>query len=81
MRFTLYLLENRFQEASYFYVMSGKSALSVNLIQLARGEIPEDRNASILAAMEEVRRLEPEVILLFTTRENTEIMLQQVMFT
>lgn len=61
--------------------MSGKSALSINLIQLAGGEISEDRNASILAAMEEVRRLEPEVILLFTTRENTEIMLQQVLFT
>ena len=68
-------------QASYFYALSRKSsapALSVSIIPFTGQGRPEDRMGSILRAMDEVRSIEPEIIMLFATRESTELFLQQV---
>ena len=68
-------------QANYFYALSRKltvPALSVNLIPFTGQGRPEDRMGSILRAMDEVRSIEPEIIMLYATRESTELFLQQV---
>ena len=68
-------------QASYFYALSRKSsapALSVSIIPFTGQGRPEDRMGSILRAMDEVRSIEPEIIMLYATRESTELFLQQV---
>ena len=68
-------------QASYFYALSRKSsapALSVSIIPFTGQGRPEDRMGSILRAMDEVRSIEPEIIVLYATRESTELFLQQV---
>ena len=68
-------------QASYFYTLSRKSsapALSVSIIPFTGQGRPEHRMGSILGAMDEVRSIEPEIIMLYATRESTELFLQQV---
>ena len=68
-------------QASYFYALSRKSsapALSVSIIPFTGLGRPEHRMGSILGAMDEVRSIEPEIIMLYATRESTELFLQQV---
>ena len=68
-------------QANYFYALSRKSsapALSVSIIPFTGQGRPEDRMGSILRAMDEVRNIEPEIIMLYATRESTELFLQQV---
>ena len=68
-------------QANYFYALSRKltvPALSVNLIPFTGQGRPEDTMGSILGAMDELRSIEPEIILLYATRESTELFLQQV---
>ena len=68
-------------QASYFYALSRKSsapALSVSMIPFTGQGRPEDRMGSILRAMDELRSIEPEIIMLYATRESTELFLQQV---
>lgn len=70
--------ERRLLEAGYFHAISRSSKLTMNLVQLSDQEIAEDRTGSLLRQMEEINNLQPEVILLYTNRENIELMLQQV---
>ena len=68
-------------QANYFYALSRKltvPALSVNLIPFTGQGRPEDTMESILGAMDELRSIEPEIILLYATRESIELFLQQV---
>ena len=68
-------------QANYFYALSRKSsapALFVSIIPFTGQGRPEDRMGSILRAMDEVRSIEPEIIMLYATRESTELFLQQV---
>ena len=68
-------------QANYFYALSRKltiPALSVNLTPFTEQGRPEDTIESILGAMDELRSIEPEIILLYATRESTELFLQQV---
>ena len=58
--------------------MSQASNLTVNLIELSAEDDPEQFTTSILPAMEKIIRLQPEVILLYTNKENIELLLQQV---
>ena len=68
-------------QANYFYALTRKSsapAPSVSIIPFTGQGRPEDRMGSILRAMDEVRSIEPEIIMLYATRESTELFLQQV---
>ena len=52
----------------------------VNFVQIVEKETAEDRIASILTAMEEIKSLVPEVILLYTSKGNIKLILKQVVF-
>ena len=68
-------------QANYFYALSRKltvPALSVNLIPFTGQGRPEDTMGSILGVMDALRSIEPEIIMLYATRESTELFLQQV---
>ena len=68
-------------QANYFYALSRKltvPALSVKLIPFTGQGRPEDTMGSILGTMDELRSIDPEIILLYATRESTELFLQQV---
>ena len=50
----------------------------VNLIEITgKGEM-EEQTTPILRAMEQIGKLEPEVILLFINKDNTQLLLRQV---
>lgn len=72
------LPDTRLYEAGYFYAISQRSNLRVNLVQLSEQDNNEDSTASILRAMEEIENLEAEVILLYSRKEIIELMLQKV---
>ena len=66
-------------EAGYFHYASRTSKLNVNLIQLTNeDESDKDPTARILRAVERIENFKAEVILLYTSKENTELMLRQV---
>ncbi|XP_078384338.1 glutamate receptor ionotropic, kainate 2-like isoform X1 [Oculina patagonica] len=70
--------EGRWPEAGYFRSISQRSELNVNFIQLPKlRESYKDQTAPILRAMEQIENFEAEVILLYTNKENIELMLQQ----
>ena len=71
-------LENRLHEAGYFHAISRESDLTVNLIQLSEQGNAEDRAATNSKAMDEIKIFQPDIILLYTSKENIELMLQQV---
>ena len=52
--------------------------LVVNLIEITDKGGMEDQTTPLLRAMEQMGKLEPEVILLFTNKDNTHLMLRQV---
>lgn len=59
-------------------MISQPSNLSVGLFEVSEKEKREDITAIILRTMDEIESFAPEVILLFTNKENTEMILQQV---
>lgn len=65
-------------EAGYFHVASQKLQLKVNFFHLQTKGIDVDRIARILDVMEEIKGIEPDIILLYTNNENIDFMLQQV---
>lgn len=65
-------------EAGYFYAITQRSNMTVNLVQLSKQSNNESPTSSILRAMEEIENVEAEVILLYTGTENIELMLQKV---
>jgi len=73
-----FLVEIRLHEAGYFHAISKKSQLKVNLVQLSEQEEGEDRIGPISRAMDDIDKLEPDVVLLYSNKENIELMLQQV---
>ena len=75
----IFLLENRSHEAVYFHAISRESDLTVNLVQLSEQGKTEDRTATNSKAMDEIKILQPDIILLYTCKENIKFMLQQVM--
>ena len=74
----VFLLETRLHEAGCFHAISQNSQFTVNLVQLAKQGINEDLTVPILKAMGHINILQPEVILLYTSKESMELMLQQV---
>lgn len=52
--------------------------MTVNFVQLSEQSNNESPTSSILRAMEEIENVEAEVILLYTSTENIELMLQKV---
>lgn len=73
------LTESRSIEAGYFYVTYKKLQLTMNLIQLSKHNKNEEIKRTILRSMKQIQTFQPEVILLYTNNENTELILQQVM--
>lgn len=65
-------------EAAYFHSISQRSRLAVDLVQLSEPREGEDSTASVLRAIEEIRKFKAEVILLYTIQESAEVLLQQV---
>ena len=64
-------------EAGYFYAITQRSSLKVNLVQLSE-QGNENLTSSMLKAMEEIENLDAEVILLYTSTETIQLMLQKV---
>lgn len=71
-------LESRLHEAGYFHAASQKLQLKVNFFHLQTKGIDVDRIARILDVMEEIKGIEPDIILLYTNNQNIDFMLQQV---
>lgn len=70
--------EGRLRDVGYFYTISLSSKFTLNFIQLAnKREANELHKASVLSAVEKIANLGPEVILLYTTKEKTELLLTQ----
>ena len=65
-------------EAAYFGTISQRSKLVVGLVQFCKPNENEEPVAPVLRAMEEIRKLKAEVILLYTNKESVELMLKQV---
>ena len=79
MRFVLSVdTESRFFEAGYFYLNYKKSTLTMDLIQVPETKYAEDRERKIWQITEQIQSYQPESILLYTGKENTDMFLQQV---
>ena len=65
-------------EAAYFHSISQRSRITVDLVQLSASNEGEDSTASVLRAMEEIRKFKAEVVLLYTIQESADVLLQQV---
>ena len=70
--------ENRFLDAGYFYANFQNSNLAMNLVQLANGRTSEEQRKAVLKATEEITKFGPDVILLYTSKEIAQLLLQQV---
>lgn len=70
--------ESRFVEAGYFYLTYKKARLTMELIQLPKANKTEEKNRIIWKTMEQIQMFQPEGILLYTSKENAELILQQV---
>ena len=66
------------QEAGYFYSISQGSELTVTFVPIREKEEMEDKTKPIATAMNQIEKLELDVILLYTKRENLELFLKQV---
>ncbi|XP_078382291.1 glutamate receptor 2-like [Oculina patagonica] len=64
-------------EAVYFQVISQESKHTVNLVQLSELDENDDPKVQVSKAMEAIDQLEADVILVYTKKENIELMLQQ----
>ena len=65
-------------EAGYFYSISQGSELAVNFVPIPKQDELEDKAHTIYTAMKLIEKLEPDVILLYTQKENLELFLKQV---
>ena len=70
--------ENRLLDAGYFYATFQNSNSAMNLVQLANGRTSEEQRKAVLKATEEITEFGPEVILLYTSKEIAQLLLQQV---
>ena len=76
--FFLIISGNRLQEVGYFHVLSQRSNINATLVEISEEMLNEDSTVPIWRAIEEIKSLKAEVILLFTSERNMGIMLQQV---
>ena len=72
------MTETRLLDAGYFYTTFKNPHFAMNLVQLSTRKTSGDQRKEILKAMEEIGNFQPEVILLYTSKEIGELMLQQV---
>lgn len=68
------------QGAGYFHIISQSSKLTVKFVEIPEKGEMKDRTDVISSTMEQIENLEPDVILLNTKKERTELLLQQVQF-
>ena len=66
------------QEAGYFYSISQGSELTVTFVPIPKQNELEDKAQTISTAMKLIEKLELDVILLYTQKENLELFLKQV---
>ena len=64
--------------AGYFYFISQASELTVTFVPIREKEEMEDKSKPIATAMNQIEKLELDVILLYTKKENLELFLKQV---
>ena len=70
------LSEGRLYEAGYFYTISQSAKFTINFVQLTeKRQANEDQAASVREAVEKITNLGPDVILLYTSKENMERLL------
>ena len=74
----LHLTEAGLLGAGYFYATFQHFNFAMNLVQLVNSRTSEEQRIAFLKAEEEITKFEPEVILLYTNKERTQLMLQQV---
>ena len=66
------------QEAGYFYSISQGSELTVTFVPIPKQNELEDKAQTTSTAMKLIEKLELDVILLYTQKENLELFLKQV---
>ena len=72
------LSEGRLYEAEYFYTKSQSAKFTINFVKLTEKEqANEDQAASVREAVEKITNLGPDVILLYTSKEKMERLLNQ----
>ena len=64
--------------AGYFYFISQASELTVTFVPIREKEEMEDKSKPVATAMNQIEKLELDVILLYTKKENLELFLKQV---
>lgn len=64
-------------EAGYFQAISKPFKITVNLVHLSGKMQTGDEESRILTTMSEIQSLEADIILLYTTKKNIELILQQ----
>ena len=64
-------------EAGYFQAISKPFKITVNLVHLSGKMQTGDEESPILTTMSEIQSLEADIILLYTTKKNIELILQQ----
>lgn len=77
-RDTCVLTESHLIEAGHFYVTYKKFQLTMKLFQLSKHNKNEEMKKTISRSLQQIQTFQPEVILLYTNKENTELILQQV---
>ena len=65
-------------EAGYFYSIAQGSELTVTFVPIPKQNELEDKAQTISTAMKLIEKLELDVILLYTQKENLELFLKQV---
>ena len=70
--------ENRLLDAGYFYATFQNFNVAMNLVQLANGRTSEEQRKAVLKATEKITKFAPEAILLYTSKEIIQLLLQQV---
>ena len=76
--FIIFFPADLLQEAGYFYLISQGSELTVTLVPIREKQKVEDKTKPIATAMNQIEKLELDVILLYTNNENLELFLIQV---
>ncbi|CAH3015261.1 unnamed protein product, partial [Porites evermanni] len=75
---TLLFEENRLQEAAYFYSISQSSSLSVRYVEISDGQDAYDGTKVISSITEQIKGIDPQVLLLYTNKDKMENTLQQI---
>ena len=78
MQLFFFFLGDLLHEAGYFYLISRRSELTVTFVPIREKEETEDKTKPIATAINQIEKLELEVILLYTKKENLELFLKQV---